>query len=573
MKNFKYLLSELNSTKTKKVSFTFGRFQGLTIGHEKLLEKLFSDSGDHRVFISQTVGDKKNPLSVEFKQKLLKELYPEHKNHFLIEYKTPFDAARFLVDSGYTDITMYVGEDRERSFKDSFKSSFPQIKIKSVGERDGSSKKEVERSSAQKLRELARAGSKKEFNDLAHGGMTADQKQRMFNELRRAYGEPEIDISEAEKLREDYVSGKIFKVGDYVTEGSNAFKIVDRCSNYVRVMDRDGNVSRKWLTNLQPQRDAHRTFAESVKTAGVFSFNGYIPKIENERIIEAFSKFTVSKEDQYAILESIKETEKFLNSSDLKDIYEGFSKSGDYLTKLGVIESHQYRSDFEKQIASKLIESVEDIGRVLSHDKEKIVQLFADILGVNKGLNVESTMLRCVNEINSVSLTEAQKKIYTKFVDVILEEGVTFDFYKLNYIKESFTNPGTVRDVLMWASAKIDELGIDDIITLYQDGDVSVLKESNGQKKVVVNNPIMDGVKIQRKAKQIAVQYMKHRKSRKAVDQLTSQEKKKIEEIVNQRGSVLTMISRKLGKKIKKIEADRMAPSSSNRNLENLNKS
>ena len=47
---------------TKKVSFTFGRFNPPTTGHEKLIKALAAQGGTIMVFPSQTQDPKKNPL-------------------------------------------------------------------------------------------------------------------------------------------------------------------------------------------------------------------------------------------------------------------------------------------------------------------------------------------------------------------------------------------------------------------------------------------------------------------------------------------------------------------------------
>ena len=85
MKNFKSLVTELSSNAPKEAVFTFGRFQGLTVGHEKLLDSLFKLPGDHYVFVSQTKDDQKNPLTAEAKKKYLASAYPENKKSFLID--------------------------------------------------------------------------------------------------------------------------------------------------------------------------------------------------------------------------------------------------------------------------------------------------------------------------------------------------------------------------------------------------------------------------------------------------------------------------------------------------------
>jgi hypothetical protein len=560
MKNFKSLLSELNNNAPKEAVFTFGRFQGLTIGHEKLLDSLFAQPGDHFVFISQTKDDQKNPLTAEDKKKFLVAAYPENKKSFSIEYRTPFDALQSLIEKGYTKIKMIVGEDRVETFKSSFDGfDFP-VEVKSAGNRseDGS---KVEQANGQAIRDLARAGALKDFNNLAMSKLDSDKKLAMFNEIRKAYGKDSVKISKAEQVREDYVAGKIFNLGDYVLEGTEQFKIIDRGANYVRVVNREGRVSRKWLTDIEPHRPAEKTFAESVKpatTGSAFSVNGYTPKFHSKAPVRAFEK-SMNVQDQYALLEAVKETEKLFNSLSLKEMYSAFQRSGEFLEKLGVVELHEYRKSFETDIAKKLIENVSSIGEVFDHDKEKIVQFFADLVGVNKNLTLESTIQRCVNKINNCVLSEAEKSVFVQIIDVLITEGFEFDFYSLKFISECSVEEGTDRDLLLFADQLIESMTFEDIVPLYEEDDFVIITEAFGKKTVKVEQPL-DDRKIQRKAKQIAVQYMKQRKSRKAVDQLTTAEKKKIEEIVGQKGSILTMISKKLGKKIKKIEAERLLP-------------
>ena len=558
MKNFKTLLNELKTSKPKEAVFTFGRFQGLTIGHQKLLDSLFSQDGDHFVFISQTNDDQKNPLSPEFKQKILKSIYPEHKKSFSIEFRTPIEALDSLIEKGYTKIKMIVGQDRVDSFKSAFDGRDFPVSIQSAGDRTESGDA-AEQATGETLRDLARAGALKDFNNLAHSAMSADQKIEMFNEIRKAYGKDKVKVSTAEKIREEYVAGKIFNVGDYVSDDKGSYKILERCSNYVRVVNPDGKVSRKWLTDIEAKREVSRTFAEAFKTSSKpteFSVNGYTPRFPSKLPVKAFAA-SVDHPDQYGLLEAIKETEKMFNTFDLKKRYQSFVRSGEFLEKLGLIESHKYRAEFESQLAMDLIDNVKEVGTIFDHNKEKIVEFFADLVGVNKNLTVESTVQRCVNKINNTILSETQKKLYVDLIDLLIEEGIEFDFYSLNFIRECKVEEGSDRDLLLFADQLIECMTFEDIVPLYEESDFVIITEAFGKKSVKVEQPL-DDRKIQRKAKQIAVQYMKQRKSRKAVDQLTTAEKKKIEEIVGQKGSVLTMISRKLGKKIKKIEAERL---------------
>ena len=55
---------------TKEITFTFGRFNPPTVGHEKLLDACakVARSSKYMVFASQSVDSKKNPLDYTTKQ-------------------------------------------------------------------------------------------------------------------------------------------------------------------------------------------------------------------------------------------------------------------------------------------------------------------------------------------------------------------------------------------------------------------------------------------------------------------------------------------------------------------------
>lgn len=79
---------------------------------KKSLEKEF----DHVVFLSQTSGNKKNPLSWEFKREVCLEAYPGVNFSNNTQINNPYQALEQLIAEGYTDIQLVVGSDRELEF-------------------------------------------------------------------------------------------------------------------------------------------------------------------------------------------------------------------------------------------------------------------------------------------------------------------------------------------------------------------------------------------------------------------------------------------------------------------------
>lgn len=189
MKSFSEYLKEAMA---KSATFTFGRFQPATIGHEKLFKALKANSrgGDVYIFTSQTQDKKDNPLSYQEKTDMLKGMFPQFASSVVHDtsVKTIIDAMKFLASKGYVNVKLVVGEDRVEKFDellnkynggDDFK--FDVIEVVSAGVRDPDADG-AEGMSASKMRAAVRANDKEAFmkgipKSYKKGGET------LFNEL------------------------------------------------------------------------------------------------------------------------------------------------------------------------------------------------------------------------------------------------------------------------------------------------------------------------------------------------------------------------------------------------------
>jgi hypothetical protein len=71
---------EIDSLKTEAVNtvaFTFGRFNPPTIGHEKLINKVKSQSLNYKIYLSRSEDPRKNPLSPREKLTVMKSMFPQ----------------------------------------------------------------------------------------------------------------------------------------------------------------------------------------------------------------------------------------------------------------------------------------------------------------------------------------------------------------------------------------------------------------------------------------------------------------------------------------------------------------
>ena len=158
------------------ITFTFGRFNPPTIGHEKLIDATKKAAArEYRVYASKAQDPKKNPLDYEQKVQWMKRMSPKHKSKIVSggNYRNALDVAVKLFDEGFFHLTMVVGSDRVQEFKklldkyNGVKSKhglydFKSINVKSAGERDPDAEG-VAGMSASKMRKAAMDNDFKAF--------------------------------------------------------------------------------------------------------------------------------------------------------------------------------------------------------------------------------------------------------------------------------------------------------------------------------------------------------------------------------------------------------------------------
>ena len=256
---------------TGHVTFTFGRFNPPTVGHEKLIEKVHSLSkGTYRIYASQSHDAKKNPLDYTTKIKFMRKMFPRHARSIIadVKIKTAFDALDSLYAQGYRQVTFVVGSDRVEEFDKTlnkyngekratgFYNFEGGIQVVSAGERDPDAE-DVSGMSASKMRAAAGDNNFELFAKGLPSGFK--EAQKLFNAVRSGMGLKEsynfrqhIQLPTLSKEREAYVNGDLFKVGDVieVKESKELGQIQRLGSNYVIIETYNGNKQRKWLKDV-----------------------------------------------------------------------------------------------------------------------------------------------------------------------------------------------------------------------------------------------------------------------------------------------------------------------------------
>ena len=245
---------KLVEAKGDDVTFTFGRFNPPTVGHEKVMDATKSAATkEYRVYASKSQDAKKNPLQYEQKVKWMKRMFPKHKSKIQSggNYRTALDVAVKLHGEGYRHLTMVVGSDRVNEFKKLLKKyngvqsthglyDFKTIKVKSAGERDPDAEG-VAGMSASKMR---KAAMDNDFKAFALGlPPRFKDGDRLFNDIKKEmpikeFMEWDTDLEEASIMKvlgkklfnKEYVSAvKMYK--DFLKRGDNPGTALHRAAS------------------------------------------------------------------------------------------------------------------------------------------------------------------------------------------------------------------------------------------------------------------------------------------------------------------------------------------------------
>lgn len=563
-----------NKKPEKTAVFTFGRFNPPTSGHLVNIDKVFSITGDHFVYVSHTEDSDKNPLSSSFKIKLLKSARPNESNAFKVsDHKmySPVQISEHLKSKGYDKVIFVIGQDRLNEFKKVLK-DLDYVEVISSGKRDDDI-------SASKLRELAVKNDFEDFGKLMGNDFPKDQIKKAFNAVRKKL------VTEESELRENYISGKIFNIGSIIKSESIYYQIIDRGTNYVRVVNESGELKSFFLDNIVEVNDSSITekFESNKKKNNQLSFKGYSTSNFTKQILEKFN-LILNDENVYAVLSAIKHTDRFFSANNLVEQYDHFERSEYYLNQLECLSEHRYRDAMENIIAEKIIKDIPSIKEITRNDKVKTADIILAALGIECKGSPEEKINKAAKDV-AKNVSSEMKEIYGSLFQLADDVGISWDkdiFSSTQQKDLGLIESHNFKEYIDKLADKIN--AFDQIIELYHHDDLVGIDENydlyeldksllieEAVSKLLKTNPLKEESpktvkikksstkeQIQKKAKCLALKYLKDRKHRNAIHKLTDRERAKLEDILKDKGSIITNISDKLCKKIAKIEKERL---------------
>ena len=257
------------------VTVAFGRFNPPTIGHQKLFDaaKKAAGKGALKIYPSRSQDAKKNPLDSDTKHDYLQKMFPDHAENIINDAnsRTIFDVLKQAYEDGHSSVQIVVGGDRQAEFEKLSQDyngklyDFSAIETISAGDRD-EKKGGAEGMSASKMRKAATSKDEKvgfeEFKKGLPKSFLEDEKlaKQLFNTVKKQMSvkkegwnlweiAPKFDW---QNLRENYVSKRIFNIGDMVENLNTGLigKIIRRGTSYLICVTEDNMMFKSWIKDL-----------------------------------------------------------------------------------------------------------------------------------------------------------------------------------------------------------------------------------------------------------------------------------------------------------------------------------
>ena len=257
--------------KTKgTLTIAFGRFNPPTLGHQQLMDvaaqSAESDGGDYLIYPSRSQDKKKNPLDPDTKISYMRQMFPAHSERIVNDNAntTIFDVLKKAHNDGYTNVRIVGGSDRVKEFEKLSNNyngqlyAFDAIEVVSAGDRDPDAKG-IEGMSSSRMRLAAAEGDFRKFREGLPPDMKRGAAQQLFDTVRASMGinenwntweiAPKLD---QKTLRENYVSKKIFQIGELVENLNTGLvgKITRRGTNYLICVTESGMMFKSWISDV-----------------------------------------------------------------------------------------------------------------------------------------------------------------------------------------------------------------------------------------------------------------------------------------------------------------------------------
>jgi hypothetical protein len=233
MKNYRQLVKELPS---KSIVISFDSFSPPTAQHElgfKLVEKLVKlNNADHAVYIKESSGS----LPTDRQQHFLDIMF---NGVNFVPLKGTLEEEVASLKKRYKNVIVVTSEESKKAITKNLMESVQVVVSEDLNEI--------------KMKSIITKGDYTSFKKNMPSSFRDIDAKRLFNEMRQTFGleaiKEEVKFS-IDTLRDKYFKGEIYHIGDIVESAGVEYEIMDRGANYLVVVDKSGDLHRKWVKDV-----------------------------------------------------------------------------------------------------------------------------------------------------------------------------------------------------------------------------------------------------------------------------------------------------------------------------------
>ena len=289
------------------MTVAFGRFNPPTTGHERLFKKVkqVAGKGNYEIYPSRSNDPKKNPLDPDTKIGYMQQMFPDHAKHIMNNPKTKtiFDALKGANERGAKSVNIVVGQDRQKEFENLANKynnklyKFDRINVVSAGDRDPDGEG-ISAMSASKLRKAAADDDYDTFRTGVPQSMKDDNARKLYDALRKGM---KIQQQQNEMweiapkfdwrgLRENYMNGNIFRVGDIVENDNTGLigKIIRTGANHIIAVTEENIMFKSWIKDITEKFTEISGVPASQREVGTDALRDYTQRLTHNPIIINF---------------------------------------------------------------------------------------------------------------------------------------------------------------------------------------------------------------------------------------------------------------------------------------------
>jgi len=237
----------------------------------------------------------------------MQQMFPQHAKHIMNNpnAKTIFDALKGANERGAKSVNIVVGQDRQKEFENLANKynnklyKFDRINVISAGDRDPDGEG-ISAMSASKLRKAAADDDFDTFRTGIPQSLKDDKARELYAAIQKGMKLPNRKQQNEtwriapkfdwKNLRENYMNGNIFRVGDIVENDNTGLigEIIRTGANYIIAVTEENMMFKSWIKDITEKFTEVSGVPANQREVGTDALRQYTQRLSHNPIILNF---------------------------------------------------------------------------------------------------------------------------------------------------------------------------------------------------------------------------------------------------------------------------------------------